>query len=133
MQTKKGCKDKGLTPTGVLSKSVVASLCCIAASGNAWAFELQGESDVKVRWDNTLKYSVLSRVNDPSPGLLSSPNLDDGDRNFKKGVVSNRVDWLTELDVSRGNMGARVSAAAWYDSVYRQGTDHDSPGTSNNV
>src|SRR5690606_7310248 len=57
---------------------------------------------------------------------------DDGNRNFKKGLISNRVDWLSELDVVYAKRyGFRLSGAAWYDSVYNQRNDHDSPGTSN--
>ncbi|MCB1741104.1 MAG: DUF1302 domain-containing protein [Gammaproteobacteria bacterium] len=86
--------------------------------------------DSRLRLDNTLKYSAAARVEGRSAALVGDPNLDDGDRNFGRGLISNRVDWLGELDLSRGNVGLRLSAAAWYDDVYHRRTDHDSPSTA---
>lgn len=86
-----------------------------------------GNPDLKVRWDNTVKFSAAQRLNGASAVLLSSPNNDDGDRNFNKGVISSRFDLLSEMDVVYQNsMGLRVSAAAWHDSAY-QGRN-DNPG-----
>lgn len=82
-----------------------------------------GQPDLKVRWDNTFKYSAALRVKDPSQNVAASyanPNVDAGDLALDKGLINNRVDWLTELDVAYQGMGARVSAAAWYDTVYNK-------------
>jgi hypothetical protein len=98
----------------------------------ALAFQIDtGESDVRLRWDNTLKYSNAFRVKDQSEKLISNPNTDDGDRNFDQGLISNRVDLLSELDLVYKGFGARVSGAAWYDSVYHNSNDNDSPLTAN--
>lgn len=96
----------------------------------ASAFEMSLGDDSRLRLDNTLKYSAAARVEGRSAALVGDPNLDDGDRNFGRGLISNRVDWLGELDLSRGNVGLRLSAAAWYDDVYHRRTDHDSPSTA---
>ena len=93
-----------------------------------------GNPDLKLRWDNTIKYSAAFRLKDKSPELVSGPNAangDDGDRNFGKGLISNRFDLLSEIDLTYKNVGARVSGAAWYDSVYNRDTDNDSPFTYN--
>jgi hypothetical protein len=96
----------------------------------AQAFEIDtGDGDLKLRWDNTVKYSTAARVEGSSDGLTRGPNganSDDGDRNFEKGLISNRFDLLSELDAQYGGFGARVSAAAWYDSVYQR--RNDNPG-----
>ena len=98
----------------------------------ASAFEIDtGSENWKVRWDNTFKYSTDFRVEPASPSLISNINTDDGDRNFKQGLISNRVDVLSELDVTHNNFGARISAAAWYDQMYHIDNDNNSPGTSN--
>jgi hypothetical protein len=97
----------------------------------AWSFDIPTDSETKVRWDNTFKYTASWRVKDRSSELVADPNQDDGDRNFSKGLVSNRVDWLTELDVTHRNIGARISAAAWYDDVYNRSNDNSSPQTAN--
>lgn len=98
----------------------------------AQAFEVETDNpDLKVRWDNTFKYSNAARLKSASSTLLADPNLDDGDRNFGKGLISNRLDLLSELDVGYKNWGARISGAAWYDSVYNRRNDNNSPATAN--
>jgi hypothetical protein len=86
-----------------------------------------GNSELSLRWDSTLKYSLASRLNGPQASLIANPNADDGDRNFSKGLISNRADLFTEVDaVWQSGWGARVSGAAWYDRVYN--TTNDNPG-----
>lgn len=123
---------KRLSPTRI--GAVAAVLANTLVTPIAHSFELEtGNPDLKVRWDNTLKYSAAGRLREPSALLISAANEDDGDRNFKKGLISNRIDLLTELDATFGNFGARVSAAAWYDDVYNRSNDNNSPGTVNHV
>jgi hypothetical protein len=101
---------------------------------NAQAFELDtGNPDFKVRFDNTIKYSAGARVKDQNSKLTRDPNLDDGDRNFAKGLISNRLDLFSELDMSYKAVGMRVSGAAWYDDVYNKRNDNNSPDTVNSV
>jgi len=110
---------------------VVAQLLCV---GHACAMEGEfADGDVKVRWDNSVKYSGAVRVREPSAVLTGNPNQDDGDRNFsKRGLISNRLDLLSDLDVVYMNdFGARVSGAAWYDTVYNRDTNNNSPATYN--
>jgi hypothetical protein len=116
--------------------SILAAATLIACGG-AHAVEFEtGNPDLKIRWDNTVKYSAAVRLKDRSPGLSrtvlgptgvvgpNNINQDDGNNNFGRGLVSNRLDVLSELDVGYRSIGARVSAAAWYDSVYRGSTDN---------
>jgi hypothetical protein len=63
--------------------------------------------------------------------LLANPNLDDGDRNFGRGLISNRVDLLSEFDAQYKGFGVRLSGAGWYDAVYNRSNDNDSPATAN--
>lgn len=118
-----------------LALGPLALLLPAALATNAVAFEIDtGHPDVKLRWDNTLKYSLAARVKERSPTLANNPpltlNQDDGDNNFSRGLVSNRFDLLSELDLTIFNYGARVSAAAWYDFVYNR--VNDNPGLSAN-
>jgi len=87
--------------------------------------------DLKLRWDNTLKYSAAWRTQGPGGTLTRDANLDDGDRNFKRGLVSNRLDLFSELDLSYRDFGFRASGAAWYDAVYNRTNSNDSPFTAN--
>src|SRR5262245_51902889 len=76
------------------------AVCAAAACGNAGAFEIDtGNEDVRLRFDNTIRYNLGLRVESQDPALLGNPNIDDGDRNFKKnGIVNNRLDLLSEVD-----------------------------------
>ena len=109
-----------------------ALLACFACSPVS-AADLYHSDDFDVRWDNTLRYSAAFRVFPYDAALVSDPNYDDGDRNFAPGVVSNRLDLLSEVDASYGDMGLRVSVAGWYDTVYHQRNANDSPATFNPV
>ena len=105
--------------TALLGQSVLVS--------NSWAFQIATDNpDLKVAWDNTVKYSAAWRMKDASSALTANPNLDDGDRNFKKGLISNRFDLLSEFDLAYRDFGFRVSGAAWHDSAYLG--NNDNPG-----
>jgi Protein of unknown function (DUF1302) len=114
--------------------SAAALLCMFGISVGASAGEIElANDDVKMRWDNTIKYSAGYRLKSPSATLTADPNQDDGNRNFKKGLISNRFDLLSELDVAyKKDYGFRVSAAAWNDDVYKRTNDNDSAATANN-
>ncbi|HSV79042.1 MAG TPA: DUF1302 domain-containing protein [Ramlibacter sp.] len=125
------------TPAPRRPRRTLLAAAALLACGGSQAFEFDtGNPDLKIRWDNTAKYSAAFRLKDASPGLSRTAfgptgvvgpnniNQDDGDNNFRKGLVSNRLDVLSELDLSAQNWGARVSAAAWYDTVYNRGTDN---------
>lgn len=107
-------------------------LLAIAAMLPAQAMELTpAGSEWSAVLSNTLKYSAAYRVEDPSQALVQDINLDDGSRNFDSGLISNRLDLLSEFDVRYGDVGLRLSGAAWYDAVYDGSTDNDSPATYN--
>jgi hypothetical protein len=107
--------------------TLAAMISASGHSANAAVIDT-GNPDVQVTWDNTLKYSTATRLRSQDAALVSSSNADDGDRNFNKGVFSNRVDLLTELDVQFKDYGFRVSGSAWYDAAYNR--SNDNPGTS---
>ncbi len=93
-----------------------------------------GNPDLKLNWDNTFKYTSLFRLANPDSALTADVNQDDGDRNFSRGLVSNRVDFFSEADLTfKDNFGMRASVAAWYDSVYNQKNDNESPATANQL
>lgn len=115
-----GAKSFGFRPVSL------AVMTLIAIGAQAAEIDV-GNPDLAVRWDNTVKYSLATRLKSANPVLLANPNDDDGDRNFGKGLISNRLDLFSELDVSyRKTIGMRLSAAAWYDDVYNR--SNDNPG-----
>jgi len=90
---------------------------------SAVATEIYAQDGLTIRWDNTLRYTLASRIAPRGDALLVDLNWDDGDRNFKPGLISNRLDLVSALDMAKGEWGIHASAMAWYDRAYRQGTD----------
>jgi hypothetical protein len=108
-----------------------ALLCLPLLCGGALAADLFSGDGLDLRWDNTLRYSTAFRIAPRDPALVANPNTDDGDRDFDPGLISNRLDVVSQLDLTRGNVGIRLSADGWYDSVYTERNDNDSPATFN--
>lgn len=126
----------GARPAHVLGRRHAISLAALAllTAHSASAVEIEtGNPDWKLRWDNTVKYSVMNRLDAATPELSSGTgtlNQNDGNNNFGRGIVSNRLDLLSEIDLAGPSYGARVSAAAWHDAAYAGGTGNTS-STSN--
>jgi hypothetical protein len=111
----------------------VAVAAALALPAAAHAIEIDTpDPDLKVRLDLTPKYSLGYRLKNPSAALTQldvavdpgTVNEDDGDHNFKRGLISNRLDLLAELDVSAKSFGGRLSGNAWHDSVYLRGNSY---------
>jgi hypothetical protein len=130
------CRNKTRNVASLWWVAVALILATVAPPAMAVDFSA-GDSDFKIRWDNTVKYSAGYRLINPADELTSALpqtlNQDDGDRNFTKGFMQNRFDLLTELDASYKNVGVRVSGAGWYDFVYNQSNSNTSFGTANAV
>jgi hypothetical protein len=116
-------------------RAALATAICAAlplSSASAMQFDL-GDSEWRARWDNTIKYSLAYRLQGQDSAITDSPTAgglypniqSQGDNNFDRGLVSNRLDVFSEFDLSTRNYGLRVSGAAWYDDIYNQNTDSD--------
>ncbi|GAB4057130.1 DUF1302 domain-containing protein [Uliginosibacterium sediminicola] len=107
--------------------------CFAMPASQAFQFDT-GDSDFKIRWDNTLKFSTIYRTRNPDNGQLAEQTASpsgDGNRNFKKGIASRRLDLSSELDVTRNDVGGRLSVAGWYDDVYQGSNDNSTTITHN--
>ncbi|MDD5723749.1 MAG: DUF1302 family protein [Syntrophales bacterium] len=113
----------------------VALMLLMGVCDSVVAFSIPtGNEDLRISWDNALKYNYAVRVKSPSDGVLNNRNLDDGDRNFNKGTIQNRLDLRTELDVVYQRLyGFHASAAFWYDQRYHDPLGNDSVATSNHL
>jgi hypothetical protein len=112
----------------------VAVAVALALPVTAGAFEFDtGNEQLSIRFDNTVRFNVMSRVADEDEAMLANWNTDDGARNFPQGSVFTRLDLLTEFDfVWKRSTGFRVSAASWWDAGY-DALDNGSVATSNNL
>ncbi len=124
---------------GALRNSVlgmaVATALALPQVAAAYEFDL-GSEDLSFRWDNTLRVNIQDRVGGIQKNMTANPNYDDGDLNFKPGSIFTRFDIYSEMDLvwkpSWGMLGARVSAAGWWDPGY-DSLDNTSIQTANNL
>jgi hypothetical protein len=91
----------------------------VAADASAMEFNT-GVPDLSTRWDNTVLYNLAVRAQGRNPLIGNDAIADEGDYRFNNGqIVSDRIDLLSEMDVSYKKMtGFRVSGAGWYDFAY---------------
>lgn len=110
-----------------IRRTALAAAALLALVPAARAFTIDtDDAELKVRLDLTPKYSSAYRLRDPSDALTrldvavdpGTLNEDDGDHNFRKGLISSRLDLLAEFDLSTPGWGLRLSGNAWHDAVY---------------
>ena len=106
-------------------------LCGIANTGAA--ADLGTLDGFDVRLDTGLRISLGLRVAPQDAALLDAVNADDGDRAFGQGRISERAEFATTLDVTRGALGFEVGADGWYDAAYHGLDANRSPSTFNPV
>lgn len=104
-------------------------LCLLPLALHGAQFELGEDWEMVV--DTTLSYGAAWRVEDRASDNLRDPNADDGNRNFDKGLISNRLSILSDIEITDGSNGVFLRVNGFYDDVYHRSTDHDSPGTYN--
>jgi hypothetical protein len=108
---------------------VFAGALALPRAAQAYEFE-SNIPDLSASWTNTVTYSNELRLDNPSPtldGANGDPNAlnqNDGDNNFKSGLVSNRVNVLSDFKIKYQNVGAELSGAGFYDSIYNQKNDN---------
>lgn len=104
----------------LLARRTLVQVLALATAGAACATEIpSGNPDLAMRWDNTLRYNLGTRVQRIGK-IGNAVAFDEGEYRFDKGdIVANRLDLLSEFDVVfKKDYGLRVSAAAWYDNAY---------------
>lgn len=113
--------------------AAIATALALPQVAAAMEFDFGGE-DLSFRWDNTLRLNLANRVAGQNKDMMANPNFDDGDRNFKAGSIWTRFDVYSEMDLvwkpSWGMLGARLSAAGWWDPGYNS-LDNTKVQTSN--
>ena len=116
-----------------LARSALA-LAVVAATGNVSAMQIDlGNPDIRLRWDNTVRYNLGIRAESQDSSIMNNPNFDESNGKFDRGdIVTNRLDVLTEIDLAyKWHFGARVSAAGWYDDAYSdRSVESNVPGYS---
>ncbi|MFD2645762.1 DUF1302 domain-containing protein [Pseudomonas japonica] len=117
------------TPRGLLALAVALGSGSVSAGPSV---EL-GENTT-LESSLTVNYTASMRTAKPAHQYLDDLNNDDGTRNFKRGaLINNRVSLFGELMLKHDNLGAVLRGSHFYDDVYHQRNDNDSPQTVNKI
>lgn len=109
----------------------LAGLILYAGSPAAPAFEIDTNSELRLRWDTRLAYIGALRLESPDSRLLGNISKDDVNRNFGTGSISSRGVFESGLTLAYELFSVRINGLGVYDQIYNETTDHDSPDTSN--
>ena len=120
---------QGLNSIQITSLTAVIAL----VSTPLWAGEqIDFDNGATMDWSVTTAYGIGVRTGKQNPSLMTNPNADDADRNFKRGsLTSDGVSALGEIILKKDNYGAVIRASTFYDDVYHQKNDNNSPSTVN--
>ncbi len=102
----------------------IAVLAALAAAAPCAAREIDvGRPDLTLRLDTTLRYNLGVRTDPVNAKLAASALFTAGETSVEQGGLStSRLDLLAEVDFAwEERVGARVSAAGWYDYAYHSG------------
>lgn len=149
---------RGIQAGGALCVSLGVLLA--AAGGPAAARSVEFGDGFELEYKVTSAYALAMRMRNPHGALIDGPidplqpqaappgqivgftntglpttiNSDDGNRNFRKGsLINNRVSALGEVKLKWRDYGAVFSGSAFYDAVYDERNDNDSPDTVNKL
>jgi hypothetical protein len=124
---------RGLSGSSSMCRRLLVVFVVFCTATPASAADVGSVQGFDIRLDTTLRASLGLRLDRPNPALLSDANTDDGDRAFRRGVISERMDFVSQLDVSRGDFGFTFSVDGWYDAAYQTGSANRSPATFNPI
>ncbi len=124
-------EKKALPSLPAAAALTIGVLCGLA--GPAAAADLGTIGGFDVRLDTGLGVSLGLRVAPQDAALLDAVNADDGDRAFREGPISERLDVSETLDATRGALGVEIGADGWYDPAYYGTNANRSPATFNPV
>jgi hypothetical protein len=119
----------------VVSGIVLSLAAALLISSAAQAVDFANSSGtVTGSWDTSLSYGQAWRLEDPDCHLIAtadggcgrSPNIDDGNLNYRDDLFSRAFKAVTEVSVQSGNFGAFVRGSALYDA---QVMDHHTDRT----
>jgi hypothetical protein len=108
----------------LLLAGTTAGALLLSGSHIAYAYSvyngMYNDNTLTIDLDTTVEYSNILRVNNPSKVYLQDPNGNEGDSNFRHGLVSNEFEVLPVFDLKYGNFGAHVSGEGYINTVYLQ-------------
>lgn len=120
---------------------LAASLAITASTAQALNFEFGEGGEWELDWDTTVSYAAMFRVakqdkdkysyKDTGDIVADSTrytlllNADDGNYNFSRSLVQNKVSVVSEMNLAWRNWGFFARGRAYYDDAYNQDTDQN--------
>ena len=119
----------------------VAALITTASNSHALSFEFGEGDEWELDWDTNLSYSAQWRVakqdddkfeyRDLGPGreresierYTELVNANDGNNNFNRSLVQNKIGFVSEMNLAWRNLGFFARGRGYYDDVYNSDTD----------
>ena len=89
-----------------------------------------GSGEVQGSLDITISHGITYRLKKPNPALSSKLNNNDGNLNYKRGLVSNTSKFTADLDVGTHSFGAFFRATGFLDFENRNGETERTPLSS---
>ena len=116
---------------GGLRALAVATLCvyalgAVASPPPAQAIDLS-DGELQLSLDTTLSHGLTFRIQDQDDLLIGDVNGNDGDLNYKPGLVSNTSKFTTDLDLGYGNFGAFLRLNGFLDFENEHGERERTP------
>ena len=114
--------DNRMPARALRSTALALGIAAAGISAGASAISIDtGNPDLEVKWDNTIRLNAGWRVEEIDDAIGDNFVYDESDYKFEDGdMIAQRADLYSELDVIwRGDYGARVAVAGWYDHAYR--------------
>jgi hypothetical protein len=125
-----------------LAKAVAAAtLLAGASTAQALSFEFGDGGEWELDWDTNVAYSAQWRVakqdddkfeyRDTGDFIDSSArytlllNANDGNNNFSRSLVQNKISFVSEMDLAWRNFGLFARGRGYYDDVYDSKTDQN--------
>lgn len=123
-----------------LAKAVsLATLMAGASNIQALSFDLDDAGEWQLDWDTNISYAAMWRVakqdddkfayRDTGDLLADSSrysvliNANDGNNNFNRSLVKNKISFVSEMDLSWRNYGLFLRGRGYYDDIYNNDTD----------
>jgi hypothetical protein len=81
-----------------MNNRTIPMLLALAYTLPAQSYQFNTQDKVQSSLDVTLTYSSIYRLDDQDDELIADPNLDDANRNFDEGLVSNGIRAIADFE-----------------------------------
>ena len=114
-----------------ISNAIVVATSALVISLSLWTGQARAvdlsSGDVEASLDTTVSYGVAVRVQKQDKDLIAKINDNDGNLNYKRGIISNAVKLTSDLDIRYQNIGLFVRGTGFFDHENENGEREHTP------